>query len=74
MVCGIHVAGNLLAMLGYLDAGTGSMIAAAFAGGIAGIGVLFKMYGNRFLGLFSKKRRVAADRAREELVGTPQED
>jgi hypothetical protein len=61
-------------MLGYLDAGTGSMIAAAFAGGVAGIGVLLKMYSNRILGLFSTKRRVAADHAREELVGTPQED
>jgi hypothetical protein len=74
MVPSIHDAGRLPAMLGYLDAGTGSMIAAAFAGGIAGMGVLLRMYGNRFLGLFSKKRRAAADRAREELVGTPQED
>ena len=74
MGCGIHPAASLPAMVGYLDAGTGSMIAAAFAGGIAGIGVLLRMYGNRILGLFSKKRRAAAERAREELVGTPQED
>ena len=56
-------------MFAYLDANTGSMIAAALAGGLAGIGVLFRMYGNRFLGLFSKKRREAANSAREELVG-----
>ncbi len=56
-------------MNAYLDAGTGSMIAAALAGGVAGIGVLFRMYGNRFLGIFSKKRREAAERERAELVG-----
>ena len=31
-------------MLSYLDPGTGSMIAAAFAGGVAGFGVLLRMY------------------------------
>jgi hypothetical protein len=41
-------------MHAYLDPGTGSMIAAAFAGGAAGVGVLAKMYGHRFLGIFSK--------------------
>ncbi|HLU43352.1 MAG TPA: hypothetical protein VKZ55_13180 [Microthrixaceae bacterium] len=56
-------------MNAYLDAGTGSMIAAALAGGIAGIGVLFRMYGNRFLGIFSKKRRELAERERAELIG-----
>lgn len=30
-------------MFSYLDAGTGSMIVTALAGGIAGIGVAFKM-------------------------------
>ncbi len=61
-------------MLSYLDAATGSMIAAAFAGGFAGIAVLLRMYGNRFLGFFSKKRRAEADRARDELVGAAAED
>jgi hypothetical protein len=56
-------------MLSYLDAGTGSMIAAAIAGGAAGVGVLLRMYGNRFLGVFSKKRRVRAERDRDALVG-----
>jgi len=56
-------------MNAYLDAGTGSMIAAALAGGIAGVGVLFRMYGNRFLGIFSKKRRELAERERAELIG-----
>lgn len=55
-------------MLSYLDAGTGSMIAAALAGGAAGVGVLLRMYGNRLLGVFSKKRRAEAERAKEELV------
>ncbi len=55
-------------MLTYLDPSTGGMIAAAFAGGMAGFGVLARMYGNRFLGVFSKKRRVRAEEARAELV------
>jgi hypothetical protein len=61
-------------MLSYLDAGAGTMIVAALAGGAAGVGVLFRMYSNRFLGLFSKKRRAEADRAREELVGSSPPD
>jgi hypothetical protein len=55
-------------MFGYLDPGTGSMIVAAFAGGAAGIGVLARMYGHRFLGIFSKKHRAQADEARAQLV------
>ena len=55
-------------MLSYLDPGTGSMIAAAFAGGVAGLLVFFKMYWHRFLGVFSKKHRVQAEEARAELV------
>jgi hypothetical protein len=55
-------------MLSYLDPGTGSMIAAAFAGGFAGFGVLMKMYGHRFLGMFSKKHRIQAEEARAELI------
>lgn len=60
-------------MLSYLDGATGSMIAAAFAGGAAGIGVLLRMYGNRLLGVFSKRRRAEAERAREELVGASED-
>ncbi len=56
-------------MLSYLDPGTGGMIAAAFAGGIAGFGVLLRMYSHRFLGLFSKKHRLQADEARAGLLG-----
>lgn len=56
-------------MLAYLDAATGSMIAAALAGGAAGVGVLFRMYGNRFLGIFSKKHRERARVAAESLSG-----
>ena len=36
-------------MLSYLDPGTGSMIAAAFAGGMAGFGVLMRVYGHRIM-------------------------
>ena len=57
-------------MLSYLDPGTGSMIAAAFAGGIAGFGVLLRMYGHRLLGVFSKKHRSKAEEAQAELVGS----
>ena len=56
-------------MLSYLDPGTGSMIAAALAGGFAGFSVLIKMYGHRVLGVVSKKHRLEAERARTELVG-----
>jgi hypothetical protein len=58
-------------MLSYLDPGTGSMIAAALAGGAAGFGVLFKMYWHRFAGVFSKKHRAAAHAARAQLLGDP---
>ena len=40
-------------------------------GGAAGIGVLLRMYGNRFLGIFSKKHRERAAATAAELVGTP---
>ena len=46
------------------------MIAAALAAGAAGIGVLARMYGNRFLGLFSSKKRAEADAARDQLLGS----
>ncbi len=46
------------------------MILAALAGGIAGVGVLFKLYWHRVLGVFSKKHRAQADSAAEELVGS----
>jgi hypothetical protein len=56
-------------MLSYLDPGTGSMIAAALAGGVAGMVVFFKLYWHRFLGVFSKKHRAQAEAARAPLVG-----
>jgi hypothetical protein len=57
-------------MLSYLDAGTGSMLMAAFAGGAAGIGVLLRMYGHRFLGVFSKKHKAQAEEEFHELMGS----
>jgi hypothetical protein len=57
-------------MLSYLDAGSASMLAAAVAGGAAGIVVLLRVYWHRVLGVFSKKHRVRADEAAAQLVGT----
>jgi hypothetical protein len=57
-------------MLAYLDAGTGSLVVAALAGGAAGVGVLLRMYGNRVLGVFSRKRRLRAEEARATLEGS----
>lgn len=56
-------------MLSYLDPGTGSMIAAALASGLAGFGVLVKMYGHRIAGVFSKKHRAQANEYRSQLSG-----
>ena len=56
-------------MFAYLDAGTLSLAAAALAGGFAGVLVMVRMYGNKFLGLFSKKRRLKAEIAEGELLG-----
>ena len=59
---------NVQPMLSYLDAGTGSMIAAALAGGAAGVAVFCRMYWHRFLGVFSKKHRAQAEQVRSQLV------
>ena len=56
-------------MYAYLDVGTGSMLMAAFAGGAAGIGVLLRLYGHRFLGIFSKKHRAQAEDPFGDLMG-----
>lgn len=56
-------------MFSYLDAGTGQMIVAALAGGVAGVGVLFKMYWHRVLGVFSRKHRETAEQAQIDLLG-----
>ena len=56
-------------MLSYLDAGTGSMLMAAVAGGAAGIGVLARLYGHRILGVFSKKHKAQAEETFGELMG-----
>jgi hypothetical protein len=61
-------------MLSYLDPGTGSMIMAALAGGLAGIFVFFKFYWHRFLGIFSKKHRAKAEEARTKLVSDAEAD
>jgi hypothetical protein len=61
-------------MLSYLDAGTGSMLMAAFAGGAAGIGVLLRLYGHRILGVFSKKHKAQAEETFGELMGKQTSD
>ena len=61
-------------MLSYLDASTGSMLLAAFAGGAAGIGVLARLYGHRILGVFSKKHKVQAEETFGELMGNKPSD
>ena len=61
-------------VLSYLDAQTGSMIVAAFAGGAAGVFLLMRMYWNRFLGLFSSKRRARADEDASALLGAADAD
>lgn len=65
---------NVPGMLSYLDAGTGQMIVAALAGGVAGVGVLFKMYWHRVLGVFSRKHRETAEQAQLDLLGVDAED
>jgi hypothetical protein len=60
---------TVIAVLSYLDAQTGSMIVAAFAGGAAGIAVLLRMYGNRLLGVISKTHRTRAEEAKARLLG-----
>jgi hypothetical protein len=45
------------------------MVLAAMAGGVAGIGVLVKLYWQRFLGLFSAKHRERAAGVEADLVG-----
>ncbi len=60
---------NVLVVFVYLDAGSLSLIGAALAGGVAGVAMMLRMYGNKFLGIFSKKRRVKAEVAEGELLG-----
>lgn len=51
--------------LGYVDAGTGSLIASLVAGGVAGIAVVFKTFGRRVLAIFSPSKRAALKAERE---------
>lgn len=53
-------------ILGYLDPGSGSMIASAIAAGFAGVVVVFKMGFRRFAGLFMPSRRHAESRPVDE--------
>jgi hypothetical protein len=42
-------------VVGYLDAGTGSMIMQALAGGVAGVAVVGKLYWRRFKRVFARR-------------------
>ncbi|MEX0663390.1 MAG: hypothetical protein WD598_01315 [Acidimicrobiia bacterium] len=55
-------------MFAYLDAGSGSVLIAALAGGLAGIAILVKMFWHRILGVLSPRHRAAAAAAKAELV------
>jgi hypothetical protein len=61
-------------MIAYLDAGTGSMVMAALAGGIAGVAVFLRLYWHRMLGVFSRKHRQAAEDAYGDLMGKTPSD
>jgi len=63
-----------MTMLAYLDAGSLGLIFTAIAGGAAGVAMLLRMYGNKFLGLFSKSRRERARQVEAELRGTTEQD
>lgn len=63
----------------YIDPGTGSMIAATLAAGLAGIGVAIKMSWGRIAGVFSPKtrarnRELAAARAAKQADAGPVDD
>ncbi len=44
-----------MGVIAYLDAGTGSMLVAALAGGVAGIAVVIKTFGRRVVGFILRK-------------------
>jgi hypothetical protein len=56
--------------LGYLDAGTGSMIVSAIVAGAAGVGVILRMSWRRIAGFLSPKQR--AEGGEEALEPHPQ--
>ena len=43
-------------VLAYLDPGSGSMLMQLLVGGIAGLGVLFKVYGRTLWAVLTRKR------------------
>ena len=57
-------------MFSYLDAGTGSMIVTALAGGIAGLGVAFKMGMARFKSKVTGKPMPQADEADDDSTSS----
>lgn len=61
-------------MFSYLDAGTGSAIVMALAGGLAGVVVLMRMYWNRILGVVSPKHRARAKEMAASLSGETDPD
>jgi hypothetical protein len=61
---------NLVPMFSYLDAGTGSMIITAIAGGVAGVGVAFKMGMARFRSKLTGKPVADQDSSSDDESGS----
>jgi hypothetical protein len=59
-----------MAVLSYLDAGSGSLIISALVAGFAGVAVFFRMGWRRFTGLFSSRRRAEARAASQPDADT----
>ena len=57
-------------VIGYLDAGSGSMIASAIAAGAAGFIMVFKVGFGKVFGVFSPKRRKAMAAAKAAAAET----
>ena len=55
-------------ILGYLDPGSGSMIASAIAAGFAGVVVVFKVGARRVASLFMPSKRRAASHPADETT------
>ncbi len=46
---------SLYPVLAYIDPGTGSMILQLLLGGVAGVWIILKLFGQRILAFFGKK-------------------
>jgi len=65
---------NTVQTLGYLDAGTGSLIASVIVGGVAGIAAVFKTFGRNIVAMFSPSKRAALKAEREAAAAAAAAD